>query len=110
MGQLASAAKAAEDYQRINHTDDLPPDIKNALRVASQNLQLFGQRVRIEGAIAAINTYDHIDPNAWWGELQGRFNANALTYSGNTYGNYSLYPSYPVWLDIESNLEKLDAF
>lgn len=107
MGTLATAAKAAEDYQRINHTNDLPPDIKNNLRVATQNLQLFGQKVRIEGAMATINTFDHIDPNAWWGELQGKFNDNSLTYSGNHYGNYNLYPSYPVWLDMNRSWSKL---
>jgi hypothetical protein len=105
--KLASAAAIAEDYQRINSTAYLPPDIKNNLRVATQDLNLLGNKVAIEGALATINTYEHIDPNAWWGEVQGKLLNNALTYSGNTYGNYTIYPAYTVWTDLNTTWSKM---
>lgn len=97
---LATASKLAYDYQTVNHTDDLPPDIANNLEQATTNFNLLGNRVEIEAALSKINTYEHIDPNAYWGEIQGKFSKNSANLPTGAKGaSYSFYPSYPVWLD-----------
>jgi hypothetical protein len=92
--------KQAEDYRRKNQTDDLPAELLSDLQSASDQLDLIGNKTAIETAKAIINTYEHVDPNAWWGELLGRFAKNSETYNGNRFGNLNVEPSYSVWLDM----------
>lgn len=100
LSALVSVSKQAEDYKRQNQTEELPPNLLVELINATDDLELIGNRVEIETAKAVINTFEHIDPNAWWGELLGKFQKNSETLNANRFGNLSLYPDYPVWLDM----------
>jgi hypothetical protein len=105
--KLATITKQAEDYRKNNQTDDLPADIANELQVATDDLDLIGNKATLQGAKATIDTYNHIDPNSWWGEVSGVFNSNSQSFGGNKFGNLNLYPSYPVWLDMSRSWTKL---
>ena len=96
---LAAASKSAIDYQNAKNTDDLPPDIENTLDQATNNYELLGGRVAIEAARSTINTFEHIDPNAYWGELQGRLLKNSVNAGLVKGPKYDFYPGYPTWLD-----------
>ena len=105
--KLATASGAAELYLKTSNASSLPADLQSDLQLATTDLDLLGNRVAIEAALSTINTFEHIDPNAWWGQLRGRFSKNSLPHSGSQYGNYLLYPSYPVWLDMNRSWSKL---
>jgi hypothetical protein len=107
LGAVIVISKQAEDYMRIQQTQDLPPDMLAELTRATDDLELIGNRTDIEAARATISTFEHIDPNAWWGELAGKFRTNSETFNANRFGNLSLYPSYPVWLDMNRSWSSL---
>jgi hypothetical protein len=108
LSRLIIVSKQAEDYKRQNQTEELPPDMLVDLISATNDLELIGNRTEIETAIAVKNTFEHIDPNAWWGELRGKFTKNSETLNTNRFGNLSLYPAYSVWLDINRTWTNLN--
>jgi hypothetical protein len=105
--ELIVISKKAEDYMTINQTQTLPPDLLADLARANDDFDLIGNKTEIEAAKATINTFNHIDPNSWWGELAGKFTQNSEMFNGNRFGKLDLYPSYSVWLDMTRSWSRM---
>ncbi len=95
---LSHLLTLAEQYRADHNTTAIPADMADDIQAATDQLEAISNRSQIEAAEAGIKSFERIDPNAWWGELAGRF-GTAETISGIPFGQVNVFPSYATWLD-----------
>ena len=96
---LATATKAVEDYVRANPNEGVPATLLNDLQDATADYNLLGSKNEMIGAEAVIDTYEHLDPNVWWGGLRTQFLNQTRTFNNTRFATYDFYPTYPQWHD-----------
>ncbi len=94
---LATATTAVESYRRANPGASVPATLLTDLEEANDEYNLIGNRNEIIAALAVVDTYEHLDPNVWWGNLTTRFLSNTGTFNNTRYGLYDFYPTYQQW-------------
>jgi hypothetical protein len=104
---LAKAVSDIETYRRANPDTDPPATLVDALQRADEDYRLIGNRNEMIAAKATIDTYEHLDPNVWWGELNDQFLTNTRTTGGQRFGVYDSYPSYKNWYSTTDDWTKL---
>jgi hypothetical protein len=97
--QLSVALGAVETYRRANPAQSIPAPLLNDVQVAREAYNLIGDRNKMIGAKATIDTYEALDPQVWWGNLQQQFNDSTELYNNQPSGLYDLFPRYQNWLD-----------
>jgi hypothetical protein len=104
---LATATKAVEDYQRSNPNMSVPASLLNDLQEATEDYNLVGNKNEMIAAQAVIDTYEHLDPNVWWGNLSTQFLFQTRTFNNVRFGTYDFYPTYSQWYATDREWTKL---
>lgn len=94
---LSKAVSAIETFRRATPDVEPPATLVDDLQRAEENYRLLGNKNEMIAAKATIDTYEHLDPNVWWGELSNQFLTNTRTVGGQRFPVYDFYPSYTQW-------------
>ncbi len=104
---LAKAVSDIETYRRANPDSEPSATLVDALQRAEEDYRLIGNKNDMIAAKATIDTYEHLNPNVWWGELSDQFLTNTRTTGGQRFGIYDSYPSYKNWYSTTDDWTKL---